>query len=232
MPLLDLGAERRQRLSAARLYLVCDADPGGRGLADVLRAAIAGGVDIVQLRDKQLGDEELVAVANAARALCERLGALLIVNDRPLVARESGADGVHVGQEDMPVEQARELLGPDMLIGLSTHASSEIDAATASTSDGAPLVDYIGVGPVHETPTKLGRAAVGVELVSYAAAHAAVPFFAIGGLDAENVGDVLAAGATRVVVLRAIADAEDPERAASRLRERLDSTTPTDKDDG
>jgi thiamine-phosphate pyrophosphorylase len=217
MPVRDLGSERRARLAAARLYLVCDANPGGRALPDVLRGAIAGGVQVVQLRDKQLGDEELSAVANAARALCERLGALLIVNDRPLVAREAGADGAHVGQDDMPVAEARELLGPDMLLGLSTHAPAEIDAAVASASDGTPLVDYIGVGPVHETPTKLGRAAVGVELVRYAAAHASVPFFAIGGLGAGNVGDVLSAGATRIVVLRAIADAEDPEDAAREL---------------
>jgi thiamine-phosphate pyrophosphorylase len=227
MPIRDLGSERRAQLAAARLYLVCDANPGGRALPDVLRGAIAGGVQVVQLRDKQLGDEELVAVANAARALCERLGALLIVNDRPLVAREAGADGAHVGQDDMPVAEARELLGPDMLIGLSTHAPAEIDAAVASADDGTPLVDYIGVGPVHETPTKAGRPAVGVELVRYAAAHAAVPFFAIGGLDTGNVGDVLAAGSTRIVVLRAIADAENPEQAAGELSAQLSA-----RDDG
>jgi thiamine-phosphate pyrophosphorylase len=217
MPVLDTGAERRERLAAARLYLVCDAKPGGRELPDVLRAAVAGGVQVVQLRDKQLGDEELAAVANAARALCERIGALLIVNDRPLVAREAGADGVHVGQDDMPPAQVREIVGPDMMIGLSTHAQGEIDAAAATADDGTPLVDYIGVGPVHETPTKPGRPAVGAELVRYAAGHASVPFFAIGGLDASNIGDVVAAGATRAVVLRAVADAADPEQAAREL---------------
>jgi thiamine-phosphate pyrophosphorylase len=228
----DLGSERRARIAAARLYLVCDSKPGGRELPEVIRAAVAGGVDVVQLRDKQLGDEELVAVANAAQALCERLGALLIVNDRPLVARESGADGLHVGQDDTPVAEARELLGPDLLIGLSTHAEGEIDTAAPSAPDGTPLVDYIGVGPVHETPTKPGRPAVGLELVRYAAAHASVPFFAIGGLDTGNLGDVLAAGATRAVVLRAIADAEDPQRAARQLRELLDKhDQPTEEDD-
>jgi thiamine-phosphate pyrophosphorylase len=209
-------------LAAARLYLVCDANPGGRALVDVLRPAIAGGVQVVQLRDKQLPDEELVAVANATRALCERLGALLIVNDRPLVAREAGADGVHVGQDDMPVAEARAIVGPDLLLGLSTHAPGEIDAAVPAADDGTPLVDYIGVGPVHETPTKPGRPSVGTELVCYAAEHAAVPFFAIGGLDASNLGEVLAAGASRVVVLRAIADAEDPQAAAEALRTQLD----------
>jgi len=222
MPAADLGSDRRARLAAARLYLVCDANPGGRALPEVIRPAIAGGVDVVQLRDKELGDEELVAVANAARALCERLGALLIVNDRPLVARESGADGLHVGQDDMPVAEARAIVGPDLLIGLSTHAPGEIDAVAPTADDGTALVDYIGVGPVHETPTKPGRPAVGSALVRYAAEHAAVPFFAIGGLDSSNLADVLDAGATRVVVLRAIADAENPQAAAEALRTQLD----------
>ena len=222
MSAADLGSERRKRLAAARLYLVCDAKPGGRELPDVLRAAVAGGVDVVQLRDKQLADEELIAVANAARALCERLGAHLLVNDRALAAHEAGSDGVHVGQDDLSVGEARQIVGPDMLVGLSTHAPSEIDAAAPTAADGAPLVDYIGVGPVHETPTKPGRPAVGVELVRYAAANASVPFFAIGGLNAANVRDVLAAGASRVVVLRAIADAADPELAARELRELID----------
>jgi thiamine-phosphate pyrophosphorylase len=227
MTVRDLGAERRARLATARLYLVCgsisersstdSSSPGGRALPDLLREAIAGGVDIVQLREKHLPDEELVAVANAARALCERLGALLIVNDRPLVAREVGADGVHVGQEDMPIAEVRELLGPDMLIGLSTHAPEEIDAVDAE------LVDYIGVGPVHATPTKPGRPAVGSELVRYAAGNAPVPYFAIGGIDTLNASEVIDAGARRLCVLRAIASAEDPQQAARELREVLDA---------
>jgi thiamine-phosphate pyrophosphorylase len=218
----DLGAERRARLASARLYLVCPPTPersflGRNDLPSLLRAAVAGGVDIVQVRDKHLGDEELVAVAHAARALCERLGALLIVNDRPLVAREAGADGVHVGQDDMPVGVVREVVGPDMLIGLSTHSPEQIDAEDAA------LADYIGVGPVHETPTKPGRPAVGTELMRYAAEHAPVPFFAIGGLHAGNLAETLDAGARRAVVLRAIADAEDPQRAARALRNLLDA---------
>ena len=227
MPLEDLGSERRARLAAARLYLVCGALPdrsgsggagaGGRELPDLLRAAVAGGVEIVQLREKHLGDEQLVAVAIAARALCERLGALLIVNDRPSVALEAGADGVHVGQHDMPVSEVREMVGADMLIGLSTHARKEIDAEDAA------LADYIGVGPVYETPTKPGRPAVGLELVRYAAEHSPVPFFAIGGLDAHNLGAAIKAGARRAVVLRAIAAAEDPQRAARALHELLDA---------
>lgn len=211
----DLGADRRARLAAARLYLVCDSTPGGRELSELLTAAIAGGVDVVQLRDKLLGDEELLTVARRARELCERLGALFIVNDRPLIALESGADGVHVGQEDMPVSEVRTLVGPDMLIGLSTHTPTDIQAVDATA------VDYIGVGPVHATPTKLGRPAVGLELVRYATDHATVPFFAIGGIDAINLSEVLAAGASRVCVLRAIAEAEDSQRAARTLRGQL-----------
>jgi thiamine-phosphate pyrophosphorylase len=222
MAIGDLGADRRARLAAARLYLVCGqvSDSSGHGvraLPDLLRGAIAGGVDIVQLREKQLPDEELVAVANAAQALCERLGALLIINDRPHVAREVGADGVHVGQEDMPVAEVRELVGPDMLIGLSTHAPDEIDAVDRE------LVDYIGVGPVHATPTKPGRPPVGLELVGYAVDHASVPFFAIGGLDAENAAEAIDAGARRLCVLRAIASAANPEQAARELRGLLDA---------
>jgi thiamine-phosphate pyrophosphorylase len=199
-------------LASARLYLVCP--PAVDGLADLLRAAVAGGVDIVQLREKHLGEQELLELARSARELCRALGALLIVNDYPLVAREAGADGVHVGQDDMPVAEVRGLVGEEMLIGLSTHARREIDAA-----DGA---DYIGVGPVHETPTKPGRPAVGLGLIRYAAAHARVPFFAIGGLDAANLPAALDAGARRAVVLRAISDAEHPEAATRTLRALLE----------
>jgi thiamine-phosphate pyrophosphorylase len=213
----DAGADRRSRLAAARLYLVCPesvalGSSAERDLPELVRAAVAGGVDVVQLREKHLADEQLVAVAKAMRALCERIGALLIVNDRPLAALEAGAHGVHVGQEDMPVDEVRELVGPDVLIGLSTHTPAEIDAPDAA------LADYIGVGPVHETPTKPGRPAVGLELVRYAATRARKPFFAIGGLDARNLDAALDAGARRAVVLRAISDAEDPASAARELR--------------
>jgi thiamine-phosphate pyrophosphorylase len=214
--------DSRALLAAARLYLVCGANPdtpdaahGGRELPTLLREAIAGGVDIVQLREKHMPDEELASVATAARALCESLGALLIVNDRPWVAREARAHGIHVGQDDIPAAEVRDLVGPEMLIGLSTHSPEQIDAVDAS------VVDYIGVGPIHETPTKPGRPAVGLELIRYAAAHAPVPFFAIGGLHAGNLDAALDAGATRVCVLRAIADAAEPEREARALRERL-----------
>jgi thiamine-phosphate pyrophosphorylase len=229
------AVDRRPRLRDARLYLVCGSRPGGRPLPDVLSAAIAGGVDVVQLRDKRLDDAQLTAAARAAKALCSEHGVLLIVNDRPAVALAVGADGVHVGQEDMAVEDVRAIVGRDMLIGLSTHSPAQIEAASAPdrAADGRagrgprPAgrggADYIGVGPVYATPTKPGRPAVGLELVRYAATHTRAPFFAIGGIDAGNVDAVLAAGATRVAVVRAIAEADNPEQAARALRAALDA---------
>ena len=206
------GSERRERLHAARLYLVTGSRPGGRSLAEVLEPALRGGVDLVQLREKDAGDAEILAAAAEARPLCTAAGALLLVNDRPDLAVAAGADGVHVGQDDMTVAEARAITGPELLVGLSTHAPSEIDAADA---------DYIGVGPVHATPTKPGRPAVGLDLVRYAAEHAELPWFAIGGVDPASVGAVVEAGATRIAVVRAITDATDPEAAASALRAAL-----------
>jgi thiamine-phosphate pyrophosphorylase len=190
----------------SRLYLVTGVRPG---LAAFLEAAVRGGVDIVQVRQKELSDRDLLAALEEARVVTRRLGVPLVVNDRPDLAVLSGADFVHVGQNDLPVEAARRFgLG----VGLSTHARREIDAAVA---------DYIGVGPVFATPTKSGRPPVGLELVRYAAERARAPWFAIGGIDASNIGDVVAAGARRVAVVRAIGDAPDPERAARELRQAL-----------
>ena len=206
------GAERRERLRAAQLYLVTGGRPGGRSLGDVLAPALRGGVDLVQLRMKSARDEEILAAAAQARALCDAAGALLLVNDRPDLAVRAGADGVHVGQDDMPVSAARDVVGPALLVGLSTHAPEEIDAADA---------DYIGVGPVHSTPTKPGRPAVGLDLVRHAAAHADIPWFAIGGIDPISVRAVVEAGATRIAVVRAITEADDPEIATRTLRAAL-----------
>jgi thiamine-phosphate pyrophosphorylase len=194
----------RERLADARLYLVCDARP-----AEWLRAAVRGGVDIVQLRDKALDDDGLVRAAAAFRAS----GALFVLNDRPDLVEACSADGVHVGQDDLEPAQARALVGPERIIGRSTHAPEQGAAAQAD-----PDVDYIAVGPVHETPTKLGRPAAGVGYVEWAAANLTKPWFAIGGLHAGNVHEVVERGADRVVVVRAIADADDPERAARELR--------------
>jgi thiamine-phosphate pyrophosphorylase len=222
MPASDLRADRLRRLAGARLYLVCDSLPGGHSPRDFLPATIAGGVEIVQLREKSHNWREdpyerrfLLEAAGHAATLCREHGALFVVNDYPEIAVEVRADGVHVGQDDVSAAEVRAIVGPDMLIGLSTHTPQEIDAADPA------LVDYIGVGPVHTTPTKPGRPAVGLDLVRYATSHARVPFFAIGGLHAGNIDEVLAAGATRACVLRAVANTDDPQRAARALREQL-----------
>jgi thiamine-phosphate pyrophosphorylase len=202
---------RHERLRAARLYFVCDRTPGGRPLREVLTSALAGGVDVFQLRDKQATDDELVVAALAARQLCELSGALFILNDRPDLAATVGADGVHVGQDDGSIEHARAAVGADRIVGRSTHEPAHLAASAAA--------DYVAVGPVHATPTKPGRPAAGIEYVRHAAAHAGdVPWFAIGGIDAANVHEVVEAGARRIVVVRAIAEADDPERAARELR--------------
>jgi thiamine-phosphate pyrophosphorylase len=150
--------------------------------------------------------------ARTFRRLCDTYSALFIVNDDPDSARRCDADGVHLGQGDMPVAEARELLGPEAIIGLSTHSEDEIDAAAAAA------VDYLSVGPIWETPTKEGRPGVGLGLVEYAAANSALPFFAIGGVDPDNAAEVVAAGATRLGAVRAIRDAERPQAAAEALR--------------
>ncbi len=194
--------EHRDRLAAARLYLIGDLPT----LARVLDGALAGGVDIVQVRSPDPAPAQLAAV----RDRCRAAGALFIVNDDPALAAAIDADGVHVGQDDVGVSRARELVGAERLIGLSTHSQAQIDAAAG--------VDYIGVGPVWATPTKPTYAPVGLQLVRYGAAHARVPFFAIGGIDPSNVSEVFAAGAHGVSVVRAIGQASDPRAAASALR--------------
>ncbi len=198
----------RDALHATRLYLVCSEQTDA-----FLEQALRGGVDIVQLRLKDASDETIVATARRYAAVCRAHDVPLILNDRPDLVAEAGADGVHVGQDDMAVARARALIGPDRILGLSTHSPAQVDRAAAE-----PEIDYIGVGPVHATPTKPGRPAVGLDLVRYAAAHAATPFFAIGGIDAGNVAAVRGAGATRIAVVRAITDAPNPEGAARALR--------------
>lgn len=204
--------ERQQRLHAARLYLVADT----AALERVLGGALAGGVDVVQLRDKTASDDELLGAAQSIGARCREAGALFLVNDRPDLAAAAGADGVHVGQDDEPVADARAVVGEDAIVGLSTHS---IEQAQEGARSGA---DYIAVGPVHETPTKEGRAAIGLEPVRWAAANVELPWFAIGGLHARNVHEVVAAGARRVVVVRAVAHAENPRAAANELRIHLE----------
>lgn len=234
----------RARLADARLYLCIDARrhldddaraQGWTGDFPALRrdvtAALAGGVDIVQLRDKNSpGDRDLgpLEAGHELRALavmrdvCDAHGALLSVNDRADVAVAAGADVLHVGQDDLPVEWARRIVGDDVVIGLSCHATDEVDAAAAN-----PVVDYFCTGPVWPTPTKPGRHAPGLGLVRHAAglgggpAAAPKPWFAIGGIDPDTLPEVLAAGASRVVVVRAITAVADPTAAARELRAAL-----------
>jgi thiamine-phosphate pyrophosphorylase len=198
-------------LGDARLYFVVEASASDR----LLDAALGGGCDLLQLRDQEASDDELLAAAERFRDACDAHDALFVVNDRPEIALHAGADGVHVGQDDLPVDAVRRLVGPGVFIGLSTHSPEQFDAGLASDAD------YLSVGPVWETPTKAGRPGTGLDYVRYAAAHATKPWFAIGGINERNIGEVVAAGARRAVVVRAIRDAEDPRAAASALKSRL-----------
>jgi thiamine-phosphate pyrophosphorylase len=209
------GPLRRERLRSARLYFVCEALPGGREPEALLQAALNGGVDIVQLREKELGREEIQRSAQSFRRLCDTYSALFIVNDDPFLARTCDADGVHVGQDDASASEAREVLGPEAIIGLSTHSEQQLAASAEQP------VDYVSVGPIWETPTKEGRLGVGLGLVEHAAANAPHPFFAIGGIDPSNAGEVVAAGAKRLGVVRAIRDAAEPAAVAEELRSAL-----------
>jgi thiamine-phosphate pyrophosphorylase len=198
-------------LDDARLYFVVEASASDR----LLQEALAGGCDVLQLRDHDASDDELMDAAERFRDVCDAHDALFVVNDRPEIALHAGADGVHVGQDDLPVDAVRRLVGPDVFIGLSTHSPQQFDAGSSSEAD------YLSVGPVWETPTKAGRPAAGLDYVRYAAAHATKPWFAIGGIDQANIGEVVAAGAGRAVVVRAIRDADHPRAVASALKSRL-----------
>jgi thiamine-phosphate pyrophosphorylase len=217
--------EPSTRLATARLYLCTDARRERGDLADFTDAALAGGVDIVQLRDKGSAGEQRFGRLEARDELaaCEilaeaarRHGALFAVNDRADIARAAGADVLHLGQGDLPPAVARDIVGPEVLIGLSTHDAGQVAAAAESGCD------YFCVGPCWPTPTKPGRAAPGLALVREAAQVVVdKPWFAIGGIDARRLPEVLAAGARRIVVVRAITAAEDPRAAAEALRSAL-----------
>ena len=211
---VSLRQRRVDWLERSRLYLVCDSNPGGRPVETVLRAALKNGVNIAQLRDKDAKESELVEAGRVFRRLCDAYDALFIVNDRPDLALACTADGLHLGQDDESVEEARKIVGPDMIIGLSTHSPEQVEAAEGC--------DYISVGPVFETPTKPEYQPVGLDLVGTAASKAKHPFFAIGGINSENLSPVLEAGAIRVAVVRAIAEAGDPAAATRELRDRID----------
>jgi thiamine-phosphate pyrophosphorylase len=209
--------DRRARLREARLYLCTDSRAAQGDLAEFADAALRGGVDIIQLREKGLEARDELAALAVLGGVARRHGALLAVNDRADLALAADADVLHLGQDDLPVPWARRVVGDDVLIGRSTHDADQAAAAAAE-----PGADYFCTGPCWPTPTKAGRPAPGLDLVRETAARApARPWFAIGGIDDARLDEVLAAGATRVVVVRAITEADDPEAAARRLRTRL-----------
>jgi thiamine-phosphate pyrophosphorylase len=201
------------RLGPCRLYLCT---PDRPDLEDFLTACIRGGVDMVQLRDKQLEARPLLARAARAASVCRRRRVPFILNDRPDLALECGADGVHVGQDDAPPRLARQILGPAAIVGWSTHVPAELDAAAAEP------VDYLSAGPVYPTPTKPGRPGTGLGYLSYAAAHTAHPWFVTGGVTPDTVGAMAAAGARRFVVVRYLTEARDPEASSRCLRDAID----------
>jgi thiamine-phosphate pyrophosphorylase len=213
VPGLD-GEQIRKRLADARLYLCTDARTATGDLAEFADAALAGGVDIVQLRDKGMEARFELAALEVLAEACARHGALLAVNDRADVAVAAGADVLHLGQDDLPVPLARRIAGDDIAVGRSTHDVAQADAAAVE-----PGVDYFCTGPCWPTPTKPGRPAPGLDLVRHVTSSR--PWFAIGGIDLTRLDEVLAAGARRIVVVRAITDAEDPRAAATALRSRL-----------
>ena len=199
-----LTYRRRQLLASAKLYLVTAPAPD---LLPRVEAALQGGLTLVQYRDKQTNDIDRLAIANQMCQLCHHYGALFIVNDRVDLALTVNADGVHLGQQDVSIALARQILGSQKIVGKSTTNPDEMDRAI---KEGA---DYIGVGPVYETPTKPGKAAAGLEYVQHAVKHATVPWFAIGGIDSHNINDVIKAGAPGIAIVRAIMEAENPTQA-------------------
>ncbi|MCM1983716.1 thiamine phosphate synthase [Lyngbya confervoides] len=213
---LGAGARqsRLQRLQAARLYLVTSPQ---NNLFEIVESALQGGVRLVQYREKHLPDCDRLNQAIQLRALCHRYKALFIVNDRVDLAYGADADGVHLGQQDVPMHLARSLLGADRIVGRSTTNPEEMARAI---QEGA---DYIGVGPIFTTPTKAGKAAVGFDYIQYAQDHAPMPWYAIGGINAANLPQVQEAGAQRVAVVRAIMEAAQPDQVTAQLRQLLDS---------
>jgi thiamine-phosphate pyrophosphorylase len=210
----------RERLAAARLYLCTDGRRDRGDLTEFLDAVLAGGVDIIQLREKGLEAAGELSLLSVFADACRRHGRMLAVNDRADIALAAGADVLHLGQDDLPVPVARQILGPGPLIGRSSH--SALQSSAAAVEDG---VDYFCAGPVWTTPTKPGRPATGLDLLSHVSSSVAParPWFAIGGISLSRLDSVLEAGATRVVVVRAITEADDPGAAAAAFAARLAS---------
>jgi thiamine-phosphate pyrophosphorylase len=204
----------RRDLSGRRLYLCT---PDRPDLADFVAACIAGGVDVVQLREKHLEARDLLARARVAGGVCRAHGVPFVLNDRPDLALETGADGVHVGQDDAPVDLARRILGPDAIVGLSTHGLDDLDAAASED------VTYISAGPVEATPTKPGRPGTGLGYATEASARSPVPVFVTGGVTPERIPELAAAGVRHFVVVRFLTQAPDPMAAARALRDAIDA---------
>ena len=203
---------RRERCRKWKLYAItCPEKLSGRDVARAVEEALRGGASVVQLRDKNASDQELLRQAKQILPITRRFGVPLIVNDRLQVAKEAGADGLHLGQDDGPLSEARRLLGDEALIGRSTHSPEQ---ALEAEREG---FDYIGVGPVHPTPTKPGRPGTGLEFVRFAASNLSVPFVAIGGIDETNIAEAVEAGAVTVAVVRALLGQAQPQEAARRL---------------
>jgi len=208
---------KKLALERWKLYVITDAcAPTIESLLNTARLAIRGGASVIQLRDKKSSDPELVKAAKQLLVVTRESGVPLIINDRIEVARLSGAQGVHLGQEDGPLAKAREILGVDAIIGRSTHNPEQ---ALAAVKEGA---DYIGVGPVFQTPTKPAYLPVGLEFIKFAAKSITIPFVAIGGIDSSNIKQVLDAGARRVAVVRAVMASADPHEAAQRLTQEIE----------
>jgi thiamine-phosphate pyrophosphorylase len=203
-------SERRARLDAARLYVVTGARVARGDLAEFLEAILDAGVDVVQLREKEAEAGDLLRWGEVFRDAAGRHGALFTVNDRPDVALALGADGVHVGQNDLPPRVAREVLGPDAIVGLSCHSTEQLAAAAGEA-------DYVTAGPVHATPTKPGRPGTGLDVVRHAAATVRRPWFAIGGIDLATLPEAVDAGARRIVVVRAVTESANPAGAVRSL---------------
>lgn len=203
-----------------RLYLVAPARIKAGPLHDLIPELTGAGVDIVQLREKELEAADVLRLGEPLLAACRAASVPLVINDRPDLALALGADGVHLGQNDLPAAVARRILGDDVIVGRSTHAPAEVDAEIASRV----RLDYIAVGPIEATPTKPGRPGTGLDLVRYAAERVTLPWFVTGGINEHTLPRALEAGARRVVVVRAIADADDPVAAAAGLRRMLDAT--------
>ena len=219
-PQSDRGRWRRRRLEEALLYIVTGARDDRGDLQSFLEAVLRGGADVIQLREKDAEASVLLRAGAAFQRAAAEHGALFIVNDRPDIAFALGADGVHLGQDDLPVSVGRLIVGRDALIGLSTHSPAQFDGAGSDS-------DYLCAGPVFATPTKPGRPPAGLELVRHAAERAKSrieprPWFAIGGLGITTLPGVVTAGAQRAVVVRAV-DTDDPEAAARALRACLGS---------